>query len=73
MLKFKKYRVRRFAILSQFPHRENWRFLFMFCIDIITFTVQGEKSLAMQEIVQDTYRARSEVANPVHFKFKQQF
>jgi hypothetical protein len=76
MLKFKKYRVRRFAshpvrvldkfphgarfILSRFPHRENHGFLFMFCIDVIKFTarreiftVRGEKSLAVSELVQD--------------------
>jgi hypothetical protein len=33
------------------------------------FTVRGEKSLAVRELVQDTYRARSEAANPILFKF----
>jgi hypothetical protein len=63
-------------ILSQFPHGENHGFLYMFCINIIKFTargeiftVRGEKSLAVQELVQDTYRARSEAANPIHIKF----
>jgi hypothetical protein len=32
------------------------------------FTVWGEKSLAVRELVQDTYLARSEAANPIHFK-----
>jgi hypothetical protein len=42
----------------------------MFSIDVIKFTarreiftVRGEKSLALRELVQDTYRARSEAAN----------
>jgi hypothetical protein len=33
------------------------------------FTERGEKSLAVRELVQDTYRARSEAANPILFKF----
>jgi hypothetical protein len=100
MLKFKKYRVRRFApspvrVLDKFPDGErfffpycknlspcgkssnqsinnlsfvsshtgeNSRFLFMFCIDVIKFTarreiftIRGEKSHAVKELVQDTY------------------
>jgi hypothetical protein len=50
--------------------------MFMFCIDIIKFTVRreiftvlGEKSLAVRELVQDTYRARSEGANSILFQF----
>jgi hypothetical protein len=31
------------------------------------FTIRGEKSLAVRELVQDTYRARREAANPIHF------
>jgi hypothetical protein len=63
-------------ILGQFPHCENRRFLFMFCIYFIKFTtrreiftVRREKYLAVRELIQDTYRARSEAANPVLFKF----
>jgi hypothetical protein len=46
----------------------------MFCIDVIKFTtrreistVRGEKSLAVRELVQDTYRARSEASNTILF------
>jgi hypothetical protein len=47
----------------------------LFCIDAIKFTalreitVRGEKSLTVRELVQDTYRARSEVANTILFIF----
>jgi hypothetical protein len=51
-------------------------FLFMFCFDVIKFTarreiftVRGEKSLCLRELVQDTYRARSEAANPYFLNF----
>jgi hypothetical protein len=47
-----------------------------FCIDIIKFTalreiftVQGEKALAVWELVQDMYWARIEAANPILYKF----
>jgi hypothetical protein len=33
------------------------------------FYLTGKKSLAMRELVQDTYRARSEAANPILFRF----
>jgi hypothetical protein len=63
-------------ILRQFPHGENRRFLFMFCIDAIKFTsrreiftVRREKSLAVRELVQNTYLAKSEAANPILYKF----
>jgi hypothetical protein len=61
-------------ILGRFSHGENRGFLFMFCINVIKFTawreiftVRGEKSLAVRELVQDTYRARSEAANTILF------
>jgi hypothetical protein len=33
------------------------------------FTIRGEKSFAVRELVQDTYRERSEAANPILFNF----
>jgi hypothetical protein len=48
----------------------------MFCLDIIKFTarreiftVWGEISLAVREMVQDTYRDRSKAANPYFLNF----
>jgi hypothetical protein len=38
-------------------------------VSTLIFTVRGEKSLAVRELVQDTYRARSEAANPILFEF----
>jgi uncharacterized protein YjbK len=60
--------------MDKFPHGEISRVLFMFGIDAIKFialreifTVRREKSLAVGELVQDKYRARSEAANPILF------
>jgi hypothetical protein len=86
-LKFKKYRVRRFAprlvcVLHKFPHGERFFSLYgknlspcgkFNDIDAkhqqksASLPVRKEKSLAVRELVQDTYQARSEAANTILF------
>jgi hypothetical protein len=55
-------------ITSKQKINKNLRFsVVILCWNI--YRLRWEKSLAVREIVQDTYRARNETANPILFKF----